>query len=68
MALITIKDLPQNDDLDRRAMRAIVGGWRTGVPMVRIDQAQAFSDRLVDYPPGFGRQGAIPAKSQRPEG
>jgi hypothetical protein len=68
MALITIKDLPQSDDLDREAMRSIVGGGPTGARPVPIDQAHAGSGRIVDYPPGFGRQGLMPAKSQRPAG
>jgi hypothetical protein len=65
MALITIKDLPQSDDLDREAMRSIVGGGRTGARPVQIDQATADRGRIVDYPPGFGRQGPILASSQR---
>jgi hypothetical protein len=68
MALITIKDLPQSDDLDREAMRSIVGGGPAGARPVPIDQAQAGSGRIVDYPPGLGRQGPMPAKSQRPAG
>ena len=31
MALITIRDLPQSDDLDRQAMRSISGGGRIDV-------------------------------------
>jgi hypothetical protein len=62
MALITINDLPQSDDLDRQAMRSVIGGARTGGRPVQI--IQAGSARIVDYPPGFGRPGAIPAKSQ----
>jgi hypothetical protein len=65
MTLI-IKDLLQNDDLDREAMRSIVGGGRTGARSTQIDQGKADSGRIVDYPPGFGRQGPIPARSQRP--
>jgi hypothetical protein len=68
MALITIKDLPQSDDLDREAMRSIVGGGPTGARPVQIDQAKAGSGRIVDYPPGFGGQGPILARSQRPAG
>jgi hypothetical protein len=68
MALITIKDLPQNDALDREARRSIVGGGRTGAPAVQVAKARADSGRIVDYPPGFGRQGSIPASSQRPLG
>jgi hypothetical protein len=63
MALITIKDLPQSDDLDRKAMLSIAGGARTGVRPIQTDQSQAATGRIVDYPPGFGRQGPIPAKS-----
>ena len=55
MAVITIKDLSQSDQLDREAMRSITGGARTGVRPVQIDQAVAGGGRIVDYPPGFGR-------------
>jgi hypothetical protein len=68
MALITIKDLPQSDDLDREAMRSIVGGGRSGARPLQIDQAKAGSSRIVDYPPGFGREGPIPAGLKRPLG
>jgi hypothetical protein len=68
MALITIKDLLQSDDLDREAMRSIVGGGLTGVRPVQSDQAKAGSGRIVDYPPGFGRQGPIPGRSRRSAG
>ena len=61
MALITIKDLPQSDDLDREAMRSIVGGGSTGARPVQIDQAEAGGGRVVEYPP---RKGAIPARSR----
>jgi hypothetical protein len=53
MALVTIKDLPQSDALDREAMRSIVGGGRI----------KAGSARIVEYPPGFSRQGPLPARS-----
>jgi hypothetical protein len=68
MAHITINDLPQSDDLDREAMRSILGGALTRARPVQIGQAKAKagSDRIVDYPPGFGRQGTIRTKSQRP--
>ena len=69
MTLITIKDLPQSDDLDREAMRSIVGGGALGARRpVQIDQAKAGSGRIVDYPPGFGREGPIPAGLKRPAG
>jgi hypothetical protein len=68
MAHITIKDLPQSDDLDREAMRSIVGGGSTGARPVQFDQTKAGSGRIVDYPPGFGSQRPIAARSQRPAG
>ena len=67
MTLI-LKDLPQSDDLDREAMRSIVGGGRTGGRPAHIDQARIDSGRIVDYPPGFGRQVPTPTRSQRPRG
>jgi hypothetical protein len=69
MALINIKDLPQSDDLDREAMRSIVGGGATGarpfqsdqarVDQTRVDQTRARSGRIVDYPPGFRYRGPM---------
>jgi hypothetical protein len=64
MAQITIKDLPQSDALDREAMRSIVGGGPIGVPPTRVDQAKLGKVRIVDYPPGFGRQSTVPEKSE----
>ncbi|HSW17295.1 MAG TPA: hypothetical protein VLJ86_08725 [Ramlibacter sp.] len=55
MALIKIKDLPQSVDLDRKAMQAIVGGARGGVRPIDLTGATARAGRIVDYPPGFGR-------------
>src|ERR1700726_3456897 len=55
MAVITINDLPQSDELDREAMQSIAGGARPGARRVQIVQAMAGSGRIVDYPPGFGR-------------
>jgi hypothetical protein len=68
MALVTIKDLPQSDALDREAMRSIVGGGRIGAPLVQVDQAESGSARIVEYPPGFSRQGPLPARSRPPVG
>jgi hypothetical protein len=64
MALVTIEDLPQSDALDREAMRSIVGGGRIGAPRAQVDQPEG-SARIVEYPPGFSRQGPLPARSQR---
>jgi hypothetical protein len=65
MALIKIKDLQQNDDLDREAMRSIVGGSLTGARPVQANPALANSGRVVDFPRGFGGRGPVSAKSQR---
>jgi hypothetical protein len=69
MAVITIKDLPQSDTLDREAMRLIVGGGaisaRPGsadlasVGQVKPGHSQCDDSRIVDYPPGFGRRGLV---------
>ena len=64
MAHITIKDLPQSDDLDREAMRSIVGGGSAGAQRVQIDQAEAGGGRVVEYPPGFSRKEPIPVRSR----
>ena len=68
MALITIKDLPQSDALDREAMRSILGGGLSGARALQIDQGRAGSGRIVDYPPGFHLQGPRPAGLKRPPG
>jgi hypothetical protein len=71
MALITINDLPQSDDLDREAMRSIVGGGRIGPRPVTFDQVAGGGGRIVGYPPGFDRQapaaGAGPRASANKE-
>jgi hypothetical protein len=66
MALITIKDLPQSDELDQQAMLSIAGGARRGVRPVAEDAAAARAGRIVDYPPGFRRQGLAQAQPRRP--
>ena len=53
MALITIKDLPQSDDLDREAMRLIVGGGHTTSGPGQLKGVPPGSGRIVEYPPGF---------------
>jgi hypothetical protein len=68
MALITINDLPQSDALDREAMRSVVGGGRTDARPVLVDEVKVGSGRIVEYPPGFGRQGSILANLKRPVG
>lgn len=64
MPLITIKDLPQSDELDRQAMLTIVGGTRTGARPAMAQRASPQA-RVVDYPPGFGRNRPLPASGSR---
>jgi hypothetical protein len=65
MALINIKDLPQSDELDRRAMLAIVGGARAGARPTSLVGTTFRSGRVVDYPPGFIRDKSDEANGQR---
>jgi hypothetical protein len=65
MAVITIKDLQQSDDLDREAMRSVVGGALKGARPLRMNPTRAENGRVVDYPPGFGGKGPIPATLKR---
>ncbi|HWM67147.1 MAG TPA: hypothetical protein VNO35_11235 [Steroidobacteraceae bacterium] len=66
MARITIKDLQRSDDLDREAMRSIVGGSRKGSRPVAMNPALANTGRVVDYPAGFGLgPNGLPTKSKR---
>jgi hypothetical protein len=58
MARISIKDLPQSDDLDREAMRSILGGGLGGPRPSRQSQEAGQQRPIVDYPPGFGGLGA----------
>ena len=62
MATIHIKDLSDSTELDREAMRTIVGGTRgSSQPWQAI--AEVFKDRrLVDYPPGVKPRNAPSAK------
>ena len=54
MARITIEDLPQSDDLDREAMRSVLGGGLSGPRPLAADPTKAKSGPIVDYPPGCG--------------
>jgi hypothetical protein len=58
MARISIKDLPQSDDLDREAMRLVLGGGLSGPRPSRESQGAGQKRPIVDYPPGFGGLGA----------
>jgi hypothetical protein len=61
MATLHIKDLSESTELDREAMRAIVGGARGGSqPWQAI--TEVFKDRrIVDYPPGVKPRNATPS-------
>jgi len=52
MARITVMDLPQSDDLDREAMRAIAGGSRAVSGPLMTAEATPPEYRILDYPPG----------------
>jgi hypothetical protein len=58
MARISIKDLPQSDDLDRAAMRSVLGGGVSGPRASRQIRGAGQKRPIVDYPPGFGARGA----------
>jgi hypothetical protein len=50
MAVILIKDLPENLDLDRQAMGTIFGGARSGVRQTIGSRVALDSTRVVDFP------------------
>jgi hypothetical protein len=56
MASISIKDLSENVDLDRKAMQAIAGGSRLRSRLV--SRSPASSPKIVDF-----RTGAVPRKA-----
>jgi hypothetical protein len=62
MSVVTINDLPQNDALDREAMRSVVGGASSAARPIRTDQAVPGRGSIVEYPPGFSRR-PVPARS-----
>ena len=68
MATISIKDLSENLDLDRKAMQAILGGSRlgSGAPVRRAGirasgVAPATPPRIVDFKTGIAPRG-VPGK------
>jgi hypothetical protein len=69
MATITIKDLSENLDLDRKAMQSVMGGSRLGSQVrkagIRATGATpAGSPRIVDFKTGAG-SGTAPASKTR---
>ena len=53
MAVIVIKDLSENVDLDREAMTAIIGGARLAGSYRWQAHRRPTLTRLVQYPEGF---------------
>lgn len=53
MTTIVIKDLPENIDLDRQAMVAIMGGARTRGRPTFVGRTIFNSASIVNYPVGF---------------
>jgi hypothetical protein len=69
MATITIKDLSENLDLDRKAMQSVMGGSRLGSQVRRAGirasgTAPVGSPRIVDFKTGAG-SGTAPASKTR---
>lgn len=64
MATLKIKDLSDSTELDREAMRAIVGGARSGGQPWQAIPELFRGRRLVDYPPGVKPRNA-PAGSKK---
>lgn len=53
MATIVIKDLTDSVDLDRKAMKEIIGGARTRGRQSFPARTILRADRIVNYPRGF---------------
>ncbi len=53
MAVIVIKDLSENTDLDREAMTAIIGGARLAGSYRWQSTRRPSLTRLIQYPDGF---------------
>jgi hypothetical protein len=60
MATITIKDLSENLDLDRKAMQSIMGGSRLGAgsQVRRSGAVPVHSPKIVDFKTGIPPRGA----------
>ena len=59
MATITVKDLSENTDLDRKAMQAISGGSRARSQAGALRPAQP--QRIVDFRTGV-KPGSTPSR------
>lgn len=64
MAIISIKDLPDNVALDRKAMRDISGGarYRSGAGGGRAGTASTRGARIVDFRTGVARPAGAAAR------
>ena len=62
MTRIDIHDLPQDDELDREAMRSILGGGPAAAPSFPVNPAESSSGPVVEYPPGFRQRERRPAR------
>ncbi|REE91760.1 hypothetical protein [Cupriavidus plantarum] len=60
MAVIVIRDLSENTDLDREAMSAIMGGARAAGSPRWQSSRHAHLTRLIQYPRGIPGKGVPP--------
>jgi hypothetical protein len=56
MAILVIKDLPENVDLDRQAMAAITGGARVRGSQSSLGRTTFRSTRVMNYPTSFASE------------
>lgn len=64
MATIVIKDLPDNLDLDRKAMQAITGGSRLRSQVRVTGRTAPRQQRLVDFRTGIEPHNMAPKKTR----
>jgi hypothetical protein len=64
MATLQIKDLSDSTALDREAMRAIVGGARSGGQSWQAIPELFRQKRIVDYPPGVKLRNVPPVNGK----
>ena len=64
MATITIKDLPENIDLDHQAMASITGGARVRTSNTIFSRTTFQGSRIVNYPLGFSQTPTMDVKNR----
>lgn len=66
MGTLTIKDLPENVELDRKAMQAVAGGsrWRGTAGSASASAAKPRAQGLVDFKTGVATPRAAAANKQ----